>query len=231
MCRPPCCARLRRSRTKTERLSMKPCSRTTGVWPRWAAGWHRGEGHRGRAALGGDAGRIEEEVPGEDRDLQGRGLQQGHREPCQPAGQQALTEKEKGQLRPGDLHGRPPVGTRRDRSVPRVPSWKAAVVVTDGDGAGGRRRCVAGARCADDARGIPTVVLPPVRRTAAAAPCRDDGAATRWRLSLRRLRPWPARRRSLRRVCRRNAERCAANVSHRVISPSVFSGKLHFARI
>jgi hypothetical protein len=69
----------------------------------------------GCPALLDDAGGIEEEVSGQDRDLQGGGLQQGQGESRQLvrelAREKPLAERKKGQRRPGDLHGRPPVGT------------------------------------------------------------------------------------------------------------------------
>lgn len=85
-------------------------------------------------------------MPREDRQLERGRLQEGQGESRQTAGKQTLAEREKRQRRLGDLHGRPPVGTREDSSVPRVRSWGvAAEGVVDaarvgrGGGCGGRR--------------------------------------------------------------------------------------------
>jgi len=100
-----------------------------------------------------------------------------------------------------------------------------------------------GAWCADDLTSLPAGVatrlpavvpylpyvpfMPPSeRRTAPARGPRRGGTATSLRLPLRLLPLRYEGRVPLRPVCRKDSERCAANVSHRVISPSVSTAKL-----
>ena len=84
-----------------------------------------------------------------------------------------------------------------------------------GTGCAGGTGSASGARCACDAADLPYVPFMPVstRRTPTARGLRRGGAATSLRLPLR---VFPS-------------ERCAVNVSHRVISPSVYSAKLPVA--
>ncbi len=100
--------------------------------------------------------------------------------------------------------------------------------------------------CADDLPGLPAgvatrlpavvpylpyvpFVRPSMRRTATARGLRRGGAATSLRLPLRVVPLRRGYRKLLRPVCRKDVERCAANVSHRVISPSVCTAKLPVA--
>jgi hypothetical protein len=86
----------------------------------------------GAAPLLDDAGGIEEDMARQDRQLQCGRLQQAHGEIRQPGRQEAPAEGQERKSCLGDLHGRPPVGTRRDSLVPRVPSWNGAPSAVDG---------------------------------------------------------------------------------------------------
>ena len=92
----------------------------------------RGECGHGRPPLLCHPGRIEQQMSREDRQLQGGRLEKGDGQTGEPGRQKALTERNKGRDRPGDLHARPPVADGRTSLSPVCLVERPAVRVADG---------------------------------------------------------------------------------------------------